>query len=92
MRKRGLGVVMNVGGRGLSARIAQKAHCWLTLDEQLFHEDDNALQLYPFDMGYNRMKSIRYWIGPALDEALLDQSHISKTRTMQPLRNHFRDS
>ena len=92
LRKRGLGVVMNLGGRGLSAKIAQKAHCWLTIDEELFHEQENALQLYPFDMGYNRMKSIRYWIGPELDQASLDQSHISKTRTIQPVFNRFKDS
>jgi hypothetical protein len=92
LRKRGLGVVMNVGGRGLSAKVAQKAHCWLTMDEELFHEQENALALYPFDMGYNQMKSIRYWIGPALDQTLLDQSHIQKNRTTQPVPNRFRDS
>ena len=92
LRKRGLAVVMNVGGRGLSTREAQKAHCWLTIDEQLFHEKENALQLYPIDMGYNRKKSIRYWIGPELNEAVLDESHITKTRTVQPLFNRFKDS
>ena len=83
---------MNVGGRGLSTKEAQKAHCWLTIDEQLFHEKENALQLYPIDMGYNRDKSIRSWIGPELNEAVLDESHITKTRTIQPLFNRFKDS
>ena len=92
LRKRGLAVVMNVGGRGLTTKEAQKAHCWLTIDGQLFHEKENALKLYPIDMGYNRTKTIRYWIGPELDETLLDKSHITKTRSIQPLLKRFKDS
>ena len=91
LRKRGLPVVMNVGGRGLGINEAQKAHCWLTLDERLFHEKENALQLYPFDMGYNQTRSIRYWIGPELNEAIMDENRITRARSIQPLFNRFKD-
>jgi len=90
LRKRGIAVVMNVGGRGLGIDEAKKAHCWLSLDDQLFHEKENALQLYPFDMGYNRSQSIRYWIGPELNDELLNGNQVARTRTVKPLFKRFK--
>ena len=85
LRKRGIPVVMNVGGRGLGLNEVRKAHCWLTLDNQLFHEKENALELYPLEMGYNQDRSIRYWIGPELKEGELEGSHVTRHRTIKPL-------
>ena len=85
LRKRGIPVVMNVGGRGLGLNEVRKAHCWLTLDNMLFHEKENALELYPLEMGYNQDRSIRYWIGPELQESVLKGSHVTRNRSIKPL-------
>ena len=90
LRKRGLPVVMNVGGRGLGMNEARKAHCWLTLEGHLFHEKENALELYPLEMGYNRDRSIRYWVGPELDETALHGSHVTRSRSIKPLFRRFK--
>ena len=85
LRKRGIPVVMNVGGRGLGSNEVRKAHCWLTLDDQLYHEKENALELYPLEMGYNQNRSIRYWIGPELQESALNGDHVTRERSIKPL-------
>ncbi len=91
LRKQGIPLVMNVGGRGLGLGEAKKAHCWLTLDERLFHEKENALELYPLEMGYNRDRSIRYWIGPELKENVLNGSQFTRSRSIKPLFRRFKD-
>ena len=85
LRKRGIPVIMNVGGRGLGLNEVRKAHCWLTLDDQLYHEKENALALYPLEMGYNQNRSIRYWIGPELQERALNGEHVTRNRSIKPL-------
>lgn len=85
LRKRGIPAVMNVGGRGLGLNEAKKAHCWLTLDDKLFHEQENALELYPLEMGYNQDRSIRYWIGPELNENALKGCNVARGRSIKPL-------
>jgi len=85
LRKRGLPLVINVGGRGLGLNEVRKAHCWLTLEDQLFHEKENALELYPLEMGYNQNQSIRYWIGPELQESVLNGSRVTRNRSIKPL-------
>jgi len=91
LRKRGIPVVMNVGGRGLGLNEVRKAHCWLTLEDQLFHEQENALELYPLEMGYNQNRSIRYWIGPELQESVLNDSRVTRSKSIKPLFRRSKD-
>ncbi len=85
LRKGGIPLVLNVGGRGLGLNEVGKAHCWLTLENELFHEKENALELYPLEMGYNQDRSIRYWIGPELPESALNGDHVTRNRSIKPL-------
>lgn len=82
LRKKGIPLVLNVGGRSLNSHERMKAHCWLTLNGQDFYEKPNSMQLYPYEMGYNKDKSIQYWIGPDLDETIFNSNLIVRTRSI----------
>ena len=77
LRRKGVPLVVNIGGRSLSSP-SMKAHSWLTLDDKPFHEQPNSLSIYPFDMGYNADRSVRYWIGPEFDESVLKNGNITR--------------
>ena len=77
LRKNGVPLVVNIGGRSLSSP-SMKAHSWLTLDNEPFHEQPNSLSIYPFDMGCNADRSVRYWIGPEFDESVLKNENITR--------------
>lgn len=81
LRKQGIPLVVNMGARSVYARTRMKAHGWLTLNDKPFYEQPNAIDLYPVDMGFNRERSIRYWIGPDFDGEVLNDSRVTRTNT-----------
>ncbi|MHB8844963.1 MAG: lasso peptide biosynthesis B2 protein [Nitrospirota bacterium] len=83
LRRNGVPLVVNIGGRSLSSP-SMKAHSWLTLDDKPFHEQPNSLSIYPFDMGYNADRSIRYWIGPEFDDSVLKNDNITRGSAARP--------
>jgi hypothetical protein len=89
LRKKGIPVVINVGGLGLATTSRMTAHCWLTLNGDSFFEQPNSLTLYHFDMGHNTDRSIRYWIGPDFDESLLNNGRFVKRSTLSPAASHI---
>jgi len=90
LRKRGVPVVMNIGGHSLNSPENMKAHAWLTLFEKPFHEKPNSIQLYPYDMGYNKERAINYWIGPEFDRKVLDNEKIKRIKSIKPVINFFK--
>lgn len=90
LRKRGVPVVMNIGGRSLSSSENMKAHAWLTLFEKPFHEKPNSIKLYPYDMGYNKKRAVNYWIGPEFDRKVLDNDERKRTKSIKPVINLFK--
>src|SRR5512145_1153124 len=86
LRRKGVPLVVNIGGRSLSSP-SMKAHSWLTLDGEPFHEQPNSLSIYPFDMGYNADRSVRYWIGPKFDESVLKNENIVRGSAAKPAGN-----
>jgi hypothetical protein len=87
LRKRGVPVVMNIGGRSLSSPENMKAHSWLTLFGKPFHEKPNSIQLYPHDMGFNKERAVNYWIGPEFDRKVLDNEEIKRKKSIKPIIN-----
>lgn len=83
-RKQGVPLVVNIGGRSLSSSSRMKAHSWLTLNGQPFYEHPNSLTIYPFDMGYNADRSIRYWIGPDFDDGVLKNGNVTRGNAARP--------
>lgn len=83
LRKNGVPLVVNIGGRSLSSP-SMKAHSWLTLDDNPFYEQPNSLSIYPFDMGYNTQRSVRYWIGPEFDDSILNNENIARGSAAKP--------
>jgi len=90
LRKRGVPVVMNVGGHSLSSPENMKAHSWLTLFKQPFYEKTNSIQLYPYDMGFNKERNVNYWIGPVFDRKVLDNEERKRTRSIRTIKNLFK--
>lgn len=90
LRKRGVPVVMNIGGHSLSSPENMKAHCWLTLYEKQFHEKPNSIQLYPYDMGFNKERAVNYWIGSEFDRKVLDNEEIKRKKSIKPVVNLFK--
>ncbi|MCK4798305.1 MAG: lasso peptide biosynthesis protein [Spirochaetes bacterium] len=90
LRKRGVPVVMNIGGRSLSSPENMKAHSWLTLFEKPFYEKPNSIQLYPYDMGYNKERAVNYWIGPEFDRKILDNEERKRKKSIKPVINLFK--
>lgn len=90
LRKRGIPVVMNIGGRSLSSSENMKAHAWLTLFEKPFNEKPNSIQLYPYDMGYNKERAVNYWIGPDFDRKVLDSEERKRTKSIKPVIDFFK--
>ncbi|MDY6793199.1 MAG: lasso peptide biosynthesis protein [Thermodesulfobacteriota bacterium] len=87
LRKRGVPVVMNIGGRSLSSPENMKAHSWLTLFGQPFQEKPNSIQLYPHNMGFNKDRAVNYWIGPEFDRKVLDNEEIKRKKSIKPIIN-----
>jgi hypothetical protein len=85
LRPQGVPVVVNIGGRSLSSSSKMKAHSWLTLEGSPFYELPNSIDLYTFDMGQNVDKSVRYWIGPDLDESVLLSKNVTRGNTLRVL-------
>jgi hypothetical protein len=85
LRKRGVPVVMNIGGRSLSSPENMKAHSWLTLFEKPFHEKPNSIQLYPHNMGFNKERAVNYWIGPEFDRKVLDNEEMKRKKSIEPI-------
>ncbi len=83
-RKQGLPLVVNVGGRALGSATRMKAHSWLTLHGEPFYEPPNAIDIYPLPMGYNTDGSVRYWIGPDLDDSLISGSSVARGSAARP--------
>ena len=83
-RKKGVPLVVNIGGRSLGSSVRMKAHSWLTLNEEPFSEQPNSLTIYPFDMGYNADRSIRYWVGPDFDDAVLKNENVTRGNAARP--------
>ncbi len=83
-RRKGVPLVMNIGGRSLNSSAKMKAHSWLTLNEAPFYEQPNSLSIYPFDMGLNADRSVRYWIGPEFDDAILKNENIARGNAAKP--------
>jgi hypothetical protein len=84
LRRQGVPLVVNVGARSVHDPARMKAHSWLTLDGELFYEQPNSLSIYPFAMGYNADRSVRYWIGPEFDDAVLKDEHITRGNAARP--------
>jgi len=85
LRKRGVPVVMNIGGRSLSSSENMKAHSWLTLFGKPFHEKPNSIQLYPYNMGFNKERAVNYWIGPGFDRKVLDNEEMKRKKSIEPI-------
>jgi hypothetical protein len=65
LRKRHIPVTLNIGLRNLKSSMITRGHCWLTLDDALFHESKPTHEhllpdaLYPYMMGSSNC--ITYW-------------------------------
>jgi hypothetical protein len=64
LRRRGLPLELNFGlrqqGRG---KWTPQAHCWLTLNGELYREKGDPSESYPVPLG-NRCDIIKYWYRP----------------------------
>lgn len=73
LRKQGIPLLINVGGRNLTSAARMKAHSWLSLDGKPFHErtDQEEMNRYVYPMGTSANGSVRYWFGSTFDDATL---------------------
>ena len=60
LRRQGLCLEMNIGMRTSQTASRTVGHCWLTIDGEVFEENDMLKKAFPFEIGKDK-NGTHYW-------------------------------